>query len=134
MTSIKHSALIHSGLIFIIGLCLAWHAGAVTEFKIITLQHRFAEEILPAVQPLVGSDGTVSAMQNNLVVRTIAANMAEIEQIIRTLDTARQNLKITVSRNQNLDAHRNSLEVSGRKRIGNVTIESSNNRRISQMA
>lgn len=126
----KTSLLIRCCLIFISGLCLAWNASAATEFKIITLQHRFAEEILPVIQPMVGSEGTASAMQNNLIIRTSPANMAEIEQIISTLDTARQNLKITVNRNKNINANANSTEVSGRKRIGNVTIETSNNRRI----
>lgn len=120
----------HCCLIFIIGLCMAWHASAATEFKIITLQHRFAEEILPAIRPLVGNEGTASAMQNNLIIRTSPANMAEIEQIISTLDTARQNLKITINRNKNLGSNTSSAEVSGRKRIGNVAIETGSNRRI----
>lgn len=120
----------HCCLIFIISLCLAWHASAATEFKIITLQHRFAEEILPAIRPLVGNDGTASAMQNNLIIRTSPANMAEIEQIISTLDTARQNLKITVNRNSNLSTSGSSAEVNGHKRIGNVSIKTDNSHRI----
>jgi len=126
----KISSLIHRCLILIIGICLAWHASAATEFKIITLQHRFAEEILPAIRPLVGDEGTATAMQNNLIIRTSPANMAEIEQIISTLDTARQNLKITVDRNKNSSLSGNSAEVSGRKRIGNVAIETGDTRRI----
>ena len=120
----------HGCLIFIISLCLTWHASAATEFKIFTLQHRFAEDILPMIRPLVGNEGTASAMQNNLIIRTTPANMAEIEQIISTLDTARQNLKITVNRNKNISTSGNSTEVSGRKRIGNATIDTSSNRRI----
>jgi type II secretory pathway component GspD/PulD (secretin) len=126
----KTSTLIHGCLIFIFGICLACHANAATEFKIITLQHRFAEEILPVIRPLVGNEGTASAMQNNLIIRTSPANMAEIEQIISTLDTARQNLKITVNRNKNLSSSGNSSDVSGRKRIGNVAIETGGSRRI----
>lgn len=56
--------------------------------------------------------------------------MAEIEQIISTLDIARQNLKITINRNKNLSANGSSAEASGRKHIGNVAIETGNNRRI----
>ena len=132
MTNTKHktSALIRCCMIFIISLCLAWHASAATEFKIITLQHRFAEEILPVIRPLVGNDGTATAMQNNLIIRTSPANMAEIEQIVSTLDTARQNLKITINRNKSLSASGSSAEISSRKRIGNVAIETGSNRRI----
>jgi hypothetical protein len=126
----KTSVSIYGCLIFILSLCLTWHASAATEFKIFTLQHRFAEDILPMIRPLIGNEGTASAMQNNLIIRTTQANMAKIEQIISTMDTARQNLKITVNRNKNISTNGNSIEVSGRKRIGNSTIETGSNRRI----
>jgi type II secretory pathway component GspD/PulD (secretin) len=131
MKNIKHksSTIIYCCLIFI-SLCSPMRASAATEFKIITLQHRFAEDILPAILPLIGNEGTASAMQNNLIIRTSPANMAEIEQIITTLDTARQNLKITINRNKSLSFNGNAAEVSGRKRIGNTTIETTNSRRI----
>jgi len=119
-----------SCLLFIAYLCLAWHSHAATEFKIITLQHRFADDILPAIPPLVGSGGTVSAMQNNLIIRTSSGNMAEIEQIISTLDTARQNLKITVNRNKNISSDRSTAEIAARKHIGNVVVETESSRRI----
>ncbi|MEO7343341.1 MAG: hypothetical protein ABIU85_00755, partial [Methylotenera sp.] len=48
---------------------IALPANAATEFKIITLQHRFAEDILPSIQPLVGSEGTASGIQNQLIIR-----------------------------------------------------------------
>ena len=95
---------------------------AATEFKIITLQHRFAEDLLPTIQPLVGSEGTVSGIQNQLIIRATPEKIAEIEQVIATLDVARQNLKIIVSRQNNLQTERDGVNVSGRKRIGNVEI------------
>lgn len=103
-------------------LSLLLPAGAETQFKIITLQHRFAEEILPAIKPLVGDDGTATAMQNNLIVRTSNNNMAEIEQLVSSLDTVRQNLKITIRRNNNNDIRQKHSEITSQKRIGNVTI------------
>lgn len=95
---------------------------AATEFKIITLQHRFAEDILPSIQPLVGSEGTASGIQNQLIIRASAENMAAIEQVIASLDVLRQNLKITVSRQNNLQNARDGFTVNGRKRFGNVEI------------
>lgn len=112
---------IHKHLFFIFLLCFSLHLPAATEFKIISLQHRLAEDILPAIKPLVGNDGTVTAMQNNLIIRASSENMAQIEQVIATLDTARQNLKITISRQSNLASSNSQAEVSGRKRIGNIT-------------
>lgn len=104
---------------------IALQANAATEFKIFTLQHGFAEDILPNVQPLVGSEGTASAIQNQLIIRANPENMAEIEQVIATLDVARQNLKITVSRQSNLQNERDGVTVNGRKRFGNVEIGTS---------
>lgn len=115
-------------LSLVICLCLFMPAGAETQFKIITLQHRFAEEILPAIQPLVSDDGTATAMQNNLIVRTSRNNMAEIEQIVSSMDTVRNNLKITIRRNNKNDIGEKRTEITGRKRIGNVTVETGGGR------
>lgn len=108
-------------------ICIALPATAATEFKIITLHHRFAEDILPSIQPLVGSEGTASGIQNQLIIRASPENMAQIEQVIATLDVARQNLKITVSRQNNLQNEREGVTVNGRKRFGNVEIGTTNN-------
>ena len=97
-------------------------AMAATEFKIITLQHRFADDLLPIIQPLAGEDGVVTGMQNQLIIRTSPENMAEIEQVIASMDVARSNLKITVNRQNNLDSTQHGVDVSGRKRIGNAAI------------
>ena len=97
-------------------------AMAATEFKIITLQHRFADDLLPIIQPLAGEDGVVTGMQNQLIFRTSPENMAEIEQVIASMDVARSNLKITVNRQNNLDSTQHGVDVSGRKRIGNTAI------------
>ena len=48
--------------------------------------------------------------------------MEEIEQVIATLDDVRQNLKITVSRQNNHQIERNGYIVNSHKRMGNVEI------------
>lgn len=95
---------------------------AATDFKIITLQHRFAEDILPMIQPLAGSDGMATGMQNQLIIRASPEKMIEIEQIIATFDVARQNLRITVRHQNNLQTTNDGLAVNGRARIGNTVI------------
>lgn len=103
-------------------ILLATQVTAATEFKIITLQHRFAEDLLPTIQPLVGSEGTVSGIQNQLIIRATPEKMLEIEQVVATLDVARQNLQIIVRRQNDIQDQRDGVSVSGRKRIGNVEI------------
>lgn len=107
---------------FLVFLQLTINAQAATDFKIIDLQHRFAEDILPIIQPIVGNDGAVTGMQNHLIIRASPEKMIEIEQIISTLDVERQNLKITVSHQNNLQNSDDSIAVDGRKLIGNITI------------
>jgi type II secretory pathway component GspD/PulD (secretin) len=111
-----------ASLCFLFAMLFSITAMAATEFKIITLQHRFADELLPIIQPLAGEDGVVTGMQNQLIIRTSPENMAEIEQIIASMDVARTNLKITVNRQNNLDSTQRGVDMSGRKRIGNVAI------------
>lgn len=111
-----------ASLCFLFAMLFSVTAMAATEFKIITLQHRFADDLLPIIQPLAGEDGVVTGMQNQLIIRTSPENMAEIEQVIASMDVARSNLKITVNRQNNLDSTQHGVDVSGRKRIGNAAI------------
>lgn len=101
---------------------LSWQALAVAEFKIITLQHRLAEDILSSIKPFMQQDGTVTAMQNHLIIRTSSDNMAEIEKIIASLDVVRQNFKITVSQHSNLETTNNDITLSGQKQFGKLGI------------
>lgn len=111
-----------ASLWFLIAMLSTVTATANTEFKIITLQHRFAEDLLPMIQPLAGEDGVVTGMRNQLIIRAQPERLAEIEQVIASMDVARTNLKITVRRQNQLDASQSGVDISGRKRIGNVAI------------
>lgn len=103
-------------------ILLPLSAIAATEFKIIDLQYRFAEEIIPTIQNLAGADGAVTGMQNHLIVRASPEKMREIEQAIAALDVVRQNLKITVSRSGAIQNEQSGINVAGRKRFGNIEI------------
>jgi hypothetical protein len=72
-------------------------AAAAPQFKIITLQHRFAEELLPVLQPLAGRNGTVSAFSNQIIVNAEPDALASIEATAQMLDVERRNWHITVS-------------------------------------
>jgi len=99
---------------------IAW---AETEFKIITLQHRFAQDLLPTIQPMVGDGGNASAIDNHLMIRATPERMQAIEQIIATLDIARKNVRITVSHDDVSKSQRDRVGASGRVRSGNVEVQ-----------
>lgn len=97
------------------------------EFKMITLKHRFAEDILPVVQPMVGESGTANAMDNHLIIRTTPDRMAVIEQVVSKLDVARRNIRIEISHENNLRTDDSRAAVSGRGHVGNGEIVIGNN-------
>lgn len=92
------------------------------DFKMITLQHRFPQDVLPVVQQLVGPEGSVSAIDQHLVVRATSERMEAIEALVEKLDMARRNLRITVRHdNQQMDS-RDAVGADGVIRHGNIEI------------
>lgn len=108
--------------IFLVLLLLCSNAFAETEFKIFSLQHRFASDLLPVIEPLVGADGTANGMNNQLIIRAQSARMREIEQIVSQLDAARVNRKITVNSSNSLQSQQERIEAKGATKVGKVTI------------
>lgn len=120
---------IHSMKKYLLLLCLfSLPALAALEFKIFTLQHRFASDLLPVVQPMVGLGGTATGINNQLIIRADSAQMRDIEAIVAQLDAARINRTITVQSNQANLADGTSLGASGTIQTGRVVI--SNGRRL----
>jgi len=105
-------------------LMMSFSAFAQTEFKIITLQHLFANDLLPIVEPMVGADGAANGMNNQLIVRAVPERMHEIEAIVARLDVARVNRKITVKASNNVQTQQERTEASGAVNVGKVTVAS----------
>lgn len=99
-------------------LLCAWSSLLLAQerVEVITLNYRTAAEIIPIIQPLVGRDGAVTGMQNKLIVRTDAANLAQIKDIVASLDTRPRRLMITVRQNttrETLDQERGVYGTAG---------------------
>ena len=105
-------------------LMMSFSAFAETEFKIITLQHLFASDLLPIVEPMVGADGAANGMNNQLIVRAAPERMREIEVIVAKLDVARVNRKITVKASSYVQTQQERTEASGAVNVGKVTVAS----------
>ena len=101
---------------------LSFNAFAETEFKIFTLQHRFANDLLPIIDPMVGADGTANGIDNQLIIRAQPERMREIEALVAQMDTARVNRKISVSTSNYIQNQRQRTEASGKIKMGSVTI------------
>lgn len=103
-------------------LSISLSAFAQTELRVFTLQHHFAKDLYSVITPLVGQDGTVTGVNNQLIVRATPAQLQEIEAVIAAMDVPRVNRKITVASNRNQQSTYNNTELSGNVNIGNVTI------------
>lgn len=88
-----------------------------TVLEVIPLRHRTAEEVIPIVQPFVERGGAVSGMQNQLIIRATPANLAQIRQLLASIDTAPRRLMITVKQDVDAAGKQREAEISGS--IGN---------------
>lgn len=109
-------------LILVLLFMLSSTSLAATEFKIITLQHRFANDLLPVISPMAGTEGTATGIRNQLILRASPERMREIEATIQQLDTARVNRRITVNTDNNSQLQRSRTDLSGKVKVGHVTI------------
>jgi hypothetical protein len=95
---------------------------AQMQVEVIPLRHRFPEEIIPVLQPLLVPGGSISGMNNQLVVKTTAENLAQIQAVLDGVDRALRRLRITVRRDAGHGAERGRQSLSGALDAGAVTV------------
>lgn len=74
--------------------CLA--AWAQASLEVIDLRHTTAEQVLPALRPLLEPGGVLTGQRNQLIVRTSARNLAELRRALEALDAPARRLVIAV--------------------------------------
>jgi type II secretory pathway component GspD/PulD (secretin) len=75
-------------------LCCA--LAAAQELQVIELHYRLADDVIPAVQPLLEPGGVITGMDGMLFVRTSPGNFEQIRLAVATLDRKPRQLRITV--------------------------------------
>jgi type II secretory pathway component GspD/PulD (secretin) len=87
-----------SGLVrlALLATVLAMPLHAQNALEIITLRHRTAEQVLPALRPLLEPGATLTGQRNQLIVRTSAANLADLRLALEALDRPLRRLQISV--------------------------------------
>ena len=98
-------------------------ARAQNALEIISLRHRTAEQVLPALQPLVEPGGTLAGQGNQLFVRTSAANLAELRRALEAIDRPARRLQVSVRFDESRDASRRDFGASGRLGSGGSSLE-----------
>jgi type II secretory pathway component GspD/PulD (secretin) len=106
----------------LLGLCifaLACAAQAQQQvLEVITLGYRQADEVIPMLRPLLAPGGTLTGMNNRLVVKTTPANLAEIKQVLAAIDARPRQLMISVRQSSVAEASQDAASVSGTVGIG----------------
>lgn len=81
---------------FVLVAAMAAGGVAAQQTEVITLKHRAASDVVGVIKPLVEPAGTVSAMQDQLIVRTTPANLSQIRKVVAALDHEPRRLLVSV--------------------------------------
>lgn len=77
-------------------LLAAGAAIAQASIEVIELRHTTAEQVLPALRPLLEPGGALTGQRNQLIVRTSPRNLEELRRALQTLDVSARRLVISV--------------------------------------
>ena len=97
-------------------------AAAQMRVEVIPLQHRMAQDVIPALQPLVTRGGSITGMNNQLILKTTPENLAEIRAVLNNLDQRLRQLRISVRQDADHHGDFSRQSVSGRLEAGDVTL------------
>lgn len=93
------------------------------QLEVIPLQKRSVDDVIQIIRPLVTPGGTVTGMNNQLIIKTTPSNLAEIKQILSKIDYAPRRLMITVKQNVAGDSYLREDSLSGKYSSGDVQIK-----------
>lgn len=88
---------------------------------IMPLKYRFVDDVAPTLRALVAEGGTVTGMNNQLIIRTTPDNLADLKQVVAALDAELKRLRITVR--QDIDAHSQLREDELSAQIGGGDVQ-----------
>ncbi|MDH3318630.1 MAG: hypothetical protein OEO84_02945 [Betaproteobacteria bacterium] len=96
-------------------LLFGWGAAlAQGSLEVIDLRHATAEQVLPALRPLLEPGGVLTGQRSQLIVRTSARNLAELRLALETLDAPARRLVISVRFDSAGTASESALGVDAR--------------------
>jgi len=107
-------------LVVFLGCVAAWAQQTVLE--VIQLKYRRVDEVIPVLQPLIPPQGSVSGLNNQLIVRTTPQNLEEIKRILAAIDTTPRRLMVSVRQDADLDRTQRGGQISGSARIGDNAV------------
>lgn len=95
---------------------LGWFATVQAQqsvLEVIELKYLSAEQVVPMLKPFLAPGGTVSALQNRVIVRTTPQNLAELRKVLDVVDTMPKRPVISVRQEAVGTGLDSEAEVSG---------------------
>jgi type II secretory pathway component GspD/PulD (secretin) len=92
------------------------------QLEVIPLQKRMVDDVIQIIRPLIAPGGTVTGMNNQLIIKTTPSNLAEIKQVLKRIDHAPRRLMITVKQDVSGDSQFREDSLSGKYSSGDVQI------------
>lgn len=74
--------------------------------EVISLRHRTADQVIPVLRPLLAPGGALTGQYNQLIVRTNPENLAQLRQVLESIDQPSRRLMISVRFDGSRDAAR----------------------------
>jgi type II secretory pathway component GspD/PulD (secretin) len=86
--------------------------------EVLSVRNRPAADLVPALQPLAGPDGSVTSMENRIIVRAGPEAMRQIKAVLQQLDVAPRSLWISVRQATAQSSAARSAGVTGSIPVG----------------
>ncbi|MFJ3487294.1 secretin N-terminal domain-containing protein [Pseudomonas sp. NPDC090202] len=109
-------------------LACSFTAAAATE--VIPLNYHTSDDLLPTAKSFLGSEGTVSAYGNKLIVNADPGKISELRDLLSQLDTAPKRLLISVDTSDNSVQNDQGYSVNGTVRSQNGRVTANGQTRI----
>ena len=93
---------------------------AAQAMEVIELRSKSAEDVLPALLPLVEPGGVLTGTNNQLFLKASARNRAEIRRAVAAIDTPARRLIIRIAQNLHADEHGRGAEGGGQAVLGST--------------
>lgn len=109
----------------LIFLCLALIAGSparAADLQTEIIYSLRANELLPVITPLAGTDGSVSVYRDQLIIRATPQNLDLIRETLAKIDRPLKNLRISVRRQQQQSESQRDIGAQGKLRIENGNV------------
>jgi hypothetical protein len=110
-------------MVLLLGLLVCLSSGwAEQRLEVIPLQHRLVEDVVPILRPLVEPGGSITGMSNQLIIKASPGNIAELKQVLASIDRPPRRLMITVRQDVSGSDTSRDHGISGRYRQGDITV------------